>query len=449
MDPVWHVDSVMPGVVWPALPGADAATLLSVCFHLEQSQWLAADAMRARQFEQLATVVRHAHASVPYYRDSWVRHAAATPLTWEAFLALPLLRRRDLQAEFERLKSTAYPAQHGVVEESRTSGSTGAPVRALKTGLGEIYWRAFALRDHAWHRRDLGGKLAAIRQGASAARGDNWGPATYGVVRTGPAVTLPVGTDVSVQLDWLEREQPAYLLSHPSNIGALARLSLSRGVRLPGLREVRTSGEILPDDVRALCREAWNVPVADMYSSNEVGYIALQCPVSGHYHVMAEGLLVEVLADDGSPCPPGAVGRVVVTTLHNFAMPLIRYEIGDYAEVAPRCACGRGLPALRRILGRVRNMLVTADGRRYWPSFSVRALSELVPVRQHQFVQKEIDLFEARLVVASPLTREQEEKLVAHLRARLPDGVRIEVVYCDAIPRGTGGKFEDFISYVT
>ena len=168
-----------------------------------------------------------------------------------------------------------------------------------------------------------------------------------------------------------------------------------------------------------------------------------------HYHVQSEGLVVEVLDDDGMPCAPGRVGRVVVTTLHNFAMPLVRYEIGDYAEPGEPCACGRGLPVLRRILGRVRNTLVTADGRRYWPIFSTRKLVDVAPILQHQFVQKEYDLIEVKLVTAVPLGPEQEAQMRRHILSQVPSGMRLRFTYTDTIPRNAGGKFEDFVSEVT
>jgi len=446
--PPWRFKSTVPEIAWPALPPAYTATVLSVCFQLEHTQWLSAGDLQARQLRQLEALVRHAYASVPYYRERWASFDTKGALTWDHFAKLPLLKRRDLQTAYDDLKSQSFPKQHGQTTELKTSGSTGAPVRILKSALEEIFWRAFLLRDHAWQRRDLLGKLAIIRQGAVRGRSRDWGASTRDIVRTGPGVSLPVGTDIGEQLEWLVREAPNSLLSHPTNIAALARLSLDRGVQLPQLREISTSGEIVSPELRELCRAAWNVPVADMYSSNETGYIALQCPAHDHYHVQSEGVVVEVLDDQGNRCAPGQTGRMVVTPLHNFAMPLIRYEIGDYAEVGASCACGRGLPVLNRIMGRVRNMLVTADGKRYWPSFSVRALSSIIPVLQHQFVQKEIDLFEARLVVASPLTPEQEKTLVAHLRANLPPGFRVNVTYCDEIPRSAGGKFEDFISLV-
>jgi phenylacetate-CoA ligase len=89
-----------------------------------------------------------------------------------------------------------------------------------------------------------------------------------------------------------------------------------------------------------------------VYSSDEAGYIALQCPEGEHYHVQSESLLLEVLDAAGSACMPGQVGRVIVTTLNNFAMPLVRYDTGGDAEVGPPCACGRGLPVLRSLVER-------------------------------------------------------------------------------------------------
>jgi phenylacetate-CoA ligase len=447
--PPWGIASGLPGVLWPSLPPPAQTQVLALLFQLEQTQWLPPQQLRAGQLRQLELVVRHAVATVPHYR----RHLRAlwdgdAPLDWTHFAGFPLLTRRDLQEQFADLASTAPVAQHGTPVIAQTSGSTGTPVRVLRTALDQLFWKAFTLREHAWHGRDLGAKLSAIRQGLRDAEGDNWGAATEGLIRTGPASTLPVDEDVEAQLRWLLRQRPDYLLSHPTNLGALAAHCIRHGIRLQGLREVRSRGETLTPEVRDLCRAAWDVGVVDMYSSNECGYMALQCPQTGHYHVMSEALLVEVIDDAGRACAPGQTGRVVVTTLHNFSMPLIRYEIGDLAEAGGDCACGRGLPVIQRILGRMRNMLVLADGRRYWPSFGLRGLSTELGIRQHQLVQKSFDLIEARLVVDAPLDAAREERLRRQLLSRAPAGFRIEFIYCADIPRSASGKFEDFISEV-
>lgn len=199
-------------------------------------------------------------------------------------------------------------------------------------------WKAVTLRDHAWHQRDLSATLCAIRAGVSAtAEGEwqsNWGPTVTGLFDTGPCAVLPIDTDVGKMVHWLTSRDPHYLLIYPTVLGEVLRRLSSCHLTLPRLREVRTIGEVLPDATRELCNAVLGVPIVDLYSSSEVGNIALQCPRSGLYHVNRKVCSVEILRADGSPCSAGEVGRVVVTTLHGFAMPLLRYELRDYAEVA-------------------------------------------------------------------------------------------------------------------
>ncbi len=423
--------------------------MLALQYQLERTQWLPPEKLLELQFLQLDVLLRHAWETVPYCRERWRGYYdPGQPLTPERFSQIPFLTRNDLRSNFDNLKSTAIPPSHGGTGESRTSGSTGIPVRVLKTALCELWWRVFALRDHRWHRRDLSARFAAIRQGMKAEEGMGWGIATDLVLETGPVATLPVGTDVRVQLQWLEQQRPAYLLTHPTNLAELARRSLAAGIRLSGFLEARTSGEMLTPETRALCRAAWGIPVRDMYSANELGYLALQCPEHEHYHVQAEGVLLEVLGEDNRPCAAGEIGRIVVTSLHNFAMPLVRYDIGDFAEAGSSCRCGRGLPVLARIVGRTRNMLTLASGERYWPNFGLRGLTDTIPILQHQLVQKDDDRIEARLVVGRPLAAEEEDHLRRQLLSRLPAGFRVDIEYRETIARGEGGKFEDFVSEI-
>lgn len=437
------------GVAWPEIPNPHAAAMLSLLFQFEYSQWLSPERLLALQLRQLDSLLRHAYATVPFHRERWTGiYDAAAPLTMERLRALPITRRGDVQSHFEAMSSTAIPSAHGATGTSQTSGSTGMPVKTVKTRLAMIFWGALSIRDHVWHRRDFSGKLGAIRHGVKTAASKSWGPPASLVFHTGPAATLAISAHVDEQLEWLQRQQPDQLITYPSNLAALAKRAVERGVRVPKLREVRAMGELLNPEVRELCREAWGAKVTDMYSTQEVGYIALQCPEHAHYHIQSETVLIEILDDDGQPCRPGETGRVVATPLHNFAMPLVRYEVGDYAEVGAPCPCGRGLPVLTRIVGRVRNMLVTASGERYWPTFGSRGFTEIAPVLQHQFVQKRFDLIEARLVTRSPLTAQQEDGLRRHVLSRLPPGFELKFVYCDKIPRSAGGKYEDFMSEV-
>jgi phenylacetate-CoA ligase len=315
-------------------------------------------------------------------------------------------------------------------------------------------WMATLLREHGWHGRDLTAKHASIRlfganvdaRGPAGLRRADWGPPENVVYETGPSALLDIFTDVAQQVDWLVAEDPQILLTFPSNAVELARVCRARGVRLPRLREVRLVSEAVDPGARAYLESTFGVAVTDVYSAQEVGYIAIQCPLHPHYHVQAESVHVEVLDDAGAACAPGQVGRVVVTPLHAFAMPLLRYEIGDLAEAGASCACGRGLPVLTRVLGRVRNMLVLPDGARRWPNLSGPFYRDIAPVIQHQIVQESVDALEARLVTERPLDAQEENALRELIVRRIGHPFRVAFSYPRRIERSPGGKFEEFVS---
>lgn len=144
----------------------------------------------------------------------------------ERVTALPVLSRADVQTHGQALKSTAMPAAHGAVTEVRSSGSTGMPVRTMKSQLMQLYWNAFTLRDHLWHKLDLRGKLVAIRHGVPEGESDKWGAATEGLITTGSSAVAGVGHDLDALLDWLQTQRPDYMLTYPSLAGALATRAL-------------------------------------------------------------------------------------------------------------------------------------------------------------------------------------------------------------------------------
>jgi phenylacetate-CoA ligase len=164
---------------------------------------------------------------------------------------------------------------------------------------------------------------------------------------------------------------------------------------------------------------------------------------------MAESTILEVLDSGGRPCKPGEIGRVVVTDLINFATPIVRYDTGDYAEAAGPCPCGRGLPTLKHVMGRERNLIVMPDGNRVWPHLATSRFRDIAPILQYQFIQHDLEHIEARFVAASRLGSEQEDRLKAALQETLGYPFMITFTYfSDEIPRSAGGKLEQFISKV-
>ncbi len=442
--------SALQHVLWPAVPGTEGARMLAMQYQFAQSERWSPEVLAAAQFAQLGHLLRHAQATVPFYRERLAGLALDRPLDAATFSRIPLLRRQDIQEKFDALCSQAVPADHGQSYPGESSGSTGRPIRYLKTELNDVFWHAFTVRDHLWQRRDFSGKLAAIRGPGrlQPGSGTGWGVSTDAAFHTGPVAMSTTEQSLAAQVEWLMRENPEYLMGIASNVQELARYCGRQGLRPSRLREVRTYGEVLHPGLRSTVRAAWDVPVTDMYSCREGGYLALQCPQHEHYHVQAEGVYLELLNAEGQLCSPGELGRVVITPLHAFAMPLIRYEVGDYAEAGAPCNCGRGLPVIRCIAGRVRNMLRLPGGGLRYPRFGEYQFGNFEAVRQFQVVQKSLSDIEVALVVARPLQPAETEALRALILKNLGYPFNVSFVYRDAIPRSAGGKYEDFRSEV-
>ena len=445
--------SVPKGVVWPGLPSTSESLVLGLLFQLEQSQWWSPERILAHQLRQLETLLAHASLTVPFYRDR-LRDAGVGggPVTLESFRRIPILTRRDLQENGERLLCPNPPEDHGTVGEVRSSGSTGRPVTARVSGVTTLYNRALNMRFHLWQGRDFAATVGSIRalnnaqQVEVAAKGTSlqW---TWGFV-SGPMLYFDILRPIDEQLAWLARIEPDVLLTYPSNLRALLEAARDRGMRLTRLREATLRAEVVDPDLPELCREVWGVPLSANYSANETGIIALHCR-EGRYHVQSETALVEILGDDGTPCRPGELGHVVVTDLHNFVMPLIRYEIGDYAEFADGCPCGRGLPAIGRIAGRGRNMFVRPSGEKFWPTaLKAEVYKALAPARQIQIVQRTPERIDVRLVAPAPLGAAAEEVVRQRIVEAIGTPFELQFVYVDDIPRSRGGKFEDCVSEV-
>src|SRR5215472_7700535 len=150
--------------------------------------------------------------------------------------------------------------------------------------------------------------------------------------------------------------------------------------------------------------------------------------------------------DPGRPCGPGASGKVVVTALYNYAMPLLRYAVGDIAEVGAPCGCGRTLPVLSRILGRARDVVVLPSGARRYAYFGSKAIANFTEIVQFQLAQKSLYDLEVRLVTRGAFGATNEEKLRRLLNETLGEHFSITFDYRDAIPHSASGKYLDFVS---
>ncbi len=439
--------STLPGLAWPAIASPAARPLLSTLFQLDYSQWWREDELLSHQFRQARRLVAHAIEQVPHYRDH-LGHCgldSAGSLCPESFRRWPVLKKRQIQANPDLFLSKAMPHGHGEFRAAATSGSSGQPLRVAVSDLAISFQQALILRFQLWNQLDHRLKFAAIKGATQEAAMPSWGPPAGLIFDTGPSVTQSAFADHRVQLDWLIREAPAYLLAHNTNLSALLHLSRNTGRAPRGLKLALGFSDMAANDTARLALELWGAHFVDTYSCNEIGTLALQCPVGNALHVQSEHVILEVLRPDGTPCETGEQGRVVVTDLHNFAMPLIRYELGDMAIRGEPCACGRGLPVLERIVGRSGKLAIDPTGRTFYPMLNFGFWISAAPILQWQIAQLASDKLEVRYVAERDLTASEIHQLTTEIRQAMRFDYQIAFSRVTRIAHGPGGKFEDFV----
>jgi phenylacetate-CoA ligase len=416
--------------------------------------------------ERLRQVLQHCEAEVPYYRDLFARAGfrAADVSTLDDLARVPVLSRYNVVRDFDRLQPAGAPAVGKGAFISRTSGSTGLPVRVLQTRNDLYIFATLWLRQARWFRFELEGRMARIRlpkhlfrQADGSMNPDgkcitrpHWAYAGE-FFHTGDEVHFNLNNSREAQLDWLKRYKPHYLMTFPPLLEELALLN--GGNELPQLKSVVAVASMLTSAMRGRIEQSFKVPVNQSYGLNEAGNIATRCG-AGRYHVHSEHVLVELLGADDQPARSGETGRIVITPLTNPVMPLLRYDTGDMARVVEGpCPCGRTLPSFGAVLGRFIRFAGTPEGTRPRLNGLLAEIARLpnevfTNIRQYQVYQGPDEDWEIRVKVVGPMNPEFSSALKAawrNIHHDLEDR-RLAIVEVDEIEATPSGKQLDFLS---
>lgn len=450
-----RVKSTLDELAPSLLPGAEPDAAFKAQLLLADSQWLDPGEMEEYQLEHLKALVGFASRAVPFWQSRITPGLLddATSLS-EALSRLPILGRDQVHDEGQALRARALPKGQEPAGTASTSGSTGMTVRVATTKLDVRWQKILNLRWYLWGGVDLRQSVAAVQrlprgmaQYPDGLKHPRWAAPSEIPFPTGPAFQLNIHASLEQQWEWLQRVKPAYLDAMPSLVRGYAKLAADNSE--PMFKKILTTGEVVDASLRALVAKRLGSTIHDKYATQEAGCMAIQCPECASYHVQSEAVIVEVLDDNNRPCRPGEIGRVVVTPFFNFATPLIRYDLGDFAEVGGKCSCGRSLPTLSRIMGRRRNILIAPDGKHYWPTLDSFDFFVIAQSREHQFRQVGSTELEIWLIVDSPRTPEQEDQMRRIVAAALPCPFDIRFRYVSQFERGPGGKHEEFVSFVS
>ena len=420
---------------------------------LGKTEWMPPEHLRGYQQGLIRQLVQHAHSQIPFYAKR-----LGCLLTTDGGIDLrrwnevPVLTRDDATAYCEEMRARDLPATFGNITDHKTSGSNGASLAFTVNSLAKFAYNGALTRLAHWHGADPSRTLAQIRiyrqdvvpqypQGEITKAWSFAAPDT-------DVFGLDMRTPVDDQIEWLLRHKSPYLMTLPSNAMALAYAASPEVARALDFEIIFSISETVLPGARELIADRLGAKLVGIYSCEEVGYVATECPVTAHYHICAEMTLVEIVDDAGLPVAPGQPGRVLVTGLYNYATPFIRYDIGDVAVADPEpCRCGRSLPVLSQVLGRTRHAFVFRDGKRVWPRvWNATAIHAFVPCSEFQVVQVDFERIEVRYVADDRVSRIDIDGLRGYAREHLHPSVDIAAVLVEAIPRGPGGKFDPFVS---
>ncbi len=403
---------------------------------LLQSQYWPAEKLesyRARQLERTLS----AASKIPFYAE---RFGAA----WRAgdLQKFPVLKRSDVQALCASVRSLYPPGMEFVSE--RSSGTSGVAVTLLFDPSHQASRNAARirfLRANGWNpfRSSvwlMASSLVRARDPDYQGIGElvRWFSSVLGVRFVSTAMPF------REQVDLLANLKVVSVYAYPHSIDGILRTMEETGQRLPSLQLLMSGGEVVDDSLRERVQKQLGLQLRDNYGSTEA-FLAFQCP-AGSYHINAEHVFLEVVDEAGRACAAGQMGRVLVTTLQNYRMPLMRYEIGDYAIAAQGgCRCGRTLPLLGRVLGRQVNLFRKPDGSLMSGWTAVGTLRDLPDLKTFQLVQKSNLQFCVRYTADAPMTREDEAMVRSKFRGNLWEPIEVAFEHVGEIERAASGKF--------
>jgi phenylacetate-CoA ligase len=341
-------------------------------------------------FNELKNIVKYSKQRIPYYTNSFesIRNVDEKTSAAELLQSLPILSRRDVQENFDGMyfKSPDHDPNDYAIQA--TSGSTGKPVSVMKFApLYSAEYDALTLTEWQLNNRDTSKTISTFRIVDKEVDEVPLGPPLSYIgstrLHTSRSVLKRTIPDL---LDELHRLRPDYLFVNGIVARQLALAQLESGYIPIKIEQFLTVSDRVDPQLRALISDVFGGRIIDRYSSEEFGYIALQCPVHDHMHVCSPSLVVEVVDDEGNACDIGVPGRVLVTSLHNFAMPLIRYDIGDIAEFGEPCDAGIIWPVLKQVNGRDRDSITLPNGQFHLVTFFDSKMLSTRKLRDYQII---------------------------------------------------------------
>lgn len=430
---------------------------------LEYCQWLDQERTITLQRRHLKNLLVHAYQHVPYYREILANTELIENngrVNLDCFTKIPLLNKNTVHKHFNDLKSNDLSTR--IWYQNSSGGSTGEPVRFIQDNRYFDWTQAVKMLYDLW----TGYSLPAVK-----------------VLLWGSERDLFVGREtIKTRVDrWLRNQiwlnsfrmtpdrmrsyveqigalKPVQILAYAESIYELSRFIERERLRVYSPRAIMTSAGTLHSHIRETIERVFKSPVFNRYGSREVGDIASECDRHQGLHVSALTHYVEILMPDGQQARPDQLGEIVVTCLTNYAMPLIRYRIGDMGMWGDTsCPCGRSWLLIKNVTGRVTDVFIKKDGGIVSPEYLIHLIGVVLNsgwIRKYQVVQEDYDLI--RVIIAPHrMVNDPHEfyagemnRITAKIQLVMGQYSRVEYEYVDDIAPTESGKYRYTVSKV-
>jgi len=411
-----------------------------------ESQWWGRRDLEELRAVRLSQLLAAARSGSVFWHERLERHEVLDPAEQLARIGeLPLLTRPDVQAHRDRIAKRP-PAE--LIKRS-TGGSTSQPVQLYSDRDSEARRLAATYRGYSW--AGLGPGVSQLYLWGLLPRRARL--TTFAGARAElfhlfhgrvPFSLFELSADRLHSIARLARTWNVVGMTAFTGAAIdLARLVASAGVDFPTLESVIVGAEKLEPEQRSYVEATLNTTVFETYGSREFMLIAAECPEAHNLHLTAEHHIVEIVDEDGRPVQPGVVGQVALTDLTNLSFPFIRYLNGDLAALSSsRCTCGRGLPVIERISGRVSDVLVTTSGVRISGLLFPHHLRDATHVARYQVRELRPDHWELLVVPTAGFEDSELNPVRAAVRTLDRGQVQLATRVVDHIPRLANGKYQ-------
>lgn len=405
-------------------------SILKLRSFFEKSQWFSEDLLRRYQLDRLRLVLSHAYKNVPYYTDLFdrlkLKPSDFTDL--EDLNKIPVISKNIIRDNFKAL--VAKNAARFKPSLMQTSGTTGEPIKFYHDKNTNVLEFCYYWRYWSWAGYRPGVPFAEFTLSHFLTKGikevSEYSPLTKRLMLN-PAQLSYENIDKFILP--IKKYKPFFLKGSPSSIYVFAHLLDKKNRDDFSFRAIFTTGEFLLSHQRKKIEDAFHCKISDSYGHMERTVAICQCPLD-NYHINSDYGILEIEKDKKVSSAATLEGHIIGTSLYNFAMPLIRYKVGDMIEVQldkVRCGCGRGLPVCKRIIGRTQDIIVTPDGRMLSNLFILFDILE--GALWAQIVQEDANRLAVKIIKGDDFSDDSLQKFLQRLKELMGASVRIDIEY--------------------